>query len=156
MLLETFVVFGDSDLKAHITLQSLCSTSSGCCRDPHSQAVRLSVASCRSPSLQSEQRGVTHHSQAANESRMRTAAAIPALAYRAGCGILPHNSLVSINRRVPFKRQVQVYTLISNHRTSAESNLFFLIKEGDVATDTTRFPLPFSHIVLAFCQSVPH
>ena len=33
VLLETFVVFGDCNLKACINLQSLCLTSSGCCRE---------------------------------------------------------------------------------------------------------------------------
>ncbi len=92
VFLETFVVFGDS--KARITLQLglLCSTSSGCCREPLSRPKALTGGqSLSSLAQQSEQRGDTHPSrficsvQAANESRMRMAAAVPALAYRAGC-----------------------------------------------------------------------
>jgi len=87
VFLETFVVFGDS--KARITLQLglLCSTSSGCCREPLSRPKALTGGqSLSSLAQQSEQRGDTPlRDQAANESRMRMATAVPALAYRAGC-----------------------------------------------------------------------
>ena len=83
------MVLGESDLKAHITLQLLCSTSSGCCREslPRPKALKggQSLSSlAQQSSLPSEQRGDTHHS-AANESRMRMVAAAPAPAYTAGC-----------------------------------------------------------------------
>ena len=67
---------------------------------------------------------------------------------------------MSINRRVPFKRRVQVYILVNNHRfrINPGSNLFifcFQKKEEDVTTDAACFSsLPFSHIVLAFCQYI--
>ena len=66
--------------------------------------------------------------------------------------ILPNNSQVSINLRVPFKRWVQVYILVNNHwfQINAGSNSFiFLIKEEDVTTDTARFSSSsFSRVVL--------
>ncbi len=86
----TFVVFENS--KARITLQLglLCSTSSGCCREPMSRPKALTGGqSLSSLAQQSDRRGEETHTplrvQAANESRMRMATAVPALAYRAGC-----------------------------------------------------------------------
>ncbi len=63
VFLETIVVFGDS--KARITLQLglLCSTSSGCCREPLSRPKALTGGqSLSSLAQQSEQRGDTHPS----------------------------------------------------------------------------------------------
>ncbi len=63
VFLETFVVFGDS--KARITLQLglLCSTSSGCCREPLSRPKALTGGQSLSSLVQqSEQRGDTHPS----------------------------------------------------------------------------------------------
>ncbi len=73
---ETFVVFGDS--KARITLQLglLCSTSSGCCREPLSRPKALTgVQSLSSLAQQSEQRGDTHPS--ASRLQMNRACAWP-------------------------------------------------------------------------------
>ena len=73
---------------------------------------------------------------------------------------LPNNSRVSVNCRVPFKCRVQVYILVNNRRfqINAGSNLFFKkSRRKTSSTDTARFSsLPFSHIVLAFSQSVCH
>ena len=69
------------------------------------------------------------------------------------------NNRVSINHRVPFKRRVQVYILVNNRRFQINAGsdflLFVLIKEEDMTTDTAHFSsLPFSRLVLAFCQSI--
>ncbi len=72
----TFVVFGDS--KARITLQLglLCSTSSGCCREPLSRPKALTGGqSLSSLAQQSEQRGDTHPS--ASRLQMNRACAGP-------------------------------------------------------------------------------
>ncbi len=85
VFLETFVVFGDS--KARITLQLglLCSTSSGCCREPLSRPKALTGGqSLSSLAQQSEQRGDTHPS-ASRLQMNRASAWPPTLAYRAGC-----------------------------------------------------------------------
>ncbi len=76
VFLETFVVFGDS--KARITLQLglLCSTSSGCCREPLSRPKALTGGqSLSSLAQQSEQRGDTHPS--ASRLQMNRACAWP-------------------------------------------------------------------------------
>lgn len=76
VFLETFVVFGDS--KARITLQLglLCSTSSGCCREPLSRPKALTGGqSLSSLAQQSEQRGDTHPS--ASRLQMNRACAGP-------------------------------------------------------------------------------
>ncbi len=72
----TFVVFGDS--KARITLQLglLCSTSSGCCREPLSRPKALTGGqSLSSLAQQSEQRGDKHPS--ASRLQMNRACAGP-------------------------------------------------------------------------------
>ena len=65
---------------------------------------------------------------------------------------LTNNSWVLINRRVPFKRRVQVNIFKNNRRfqISAGSNFFFFkLEEEDVTTDIAHFSSsPFSHIVL--------
>ena len=72
--------------------------------------------------------------------------------------ILPNSSWVSINRRVPFKRRVQVYILINNRwfQINAESNFFFFLIKDHVTTDTARFPFAFFPILFLLSVSQYH
>ena len=55
--------------------------------------------------------------------------------------ILPNNSQVSINRRVPFKRWLQVYILINNRwfQINAGSNSFIFFKSRKKTWPLTRY-----------------